>query len=444
MVCDFLRQYKLPEKTFRKEASDGDRSIKLHWGESEKCFVLDVLFFSEKKTTFNLSRDRRSSEAIFDQANKDYIEGDVYSPDYLRPIIEHATNADGFSDYTADEEILVDLIGDDRLPISALENPGPLFVKAGILTERELREINAGGEGVPGTGENESRQVGAPPKRNDEKTAKDVARARKNAAMFARTNVPEPSAAAISAYVDAHLPAHLREPSPFVRVVSRALDLAMRAKEFFGTYAVVGRENIPKDGAFLAISNHSGGETGKLLALFGDRPFHIAAGKELNFNRSSMREWLLKKLQMIPVKETLSHLSPEEKEELMRRVPERSRPGYERIIQNEEAGSVPSNKEFVQTTVAALINGDRAVVFPEGLFTYGDRGLRKAYPGFLLIASEYKRQTGKDLRLLPVGCSKSQTSVGEPFVLGESTGIDEAMGRIAALLPSEERGQYRE
>ncbi len=297
-------------------------------------------------------------------------------------------------------------------------------------------------ERVPGPKGNEPRRDNAPAGSTVEKAGKDVTRARKNAAMLARKNVPEPSAADMSAYVDAHLPAHLRAPSPFVRAVSRALDLAMRAKEFLGTYAVVGRENIPKDGAFLAISNHSGGETGKLLALFGDKPFHIAAGKELNFNRSSVREWLLKKLQMIPVKETLAHLSPEEKDELMRRVPERSKPGYERIIQNEAAGSVPSNKEFIQTTVAALMKGDRAVVFPEGLFTYGDRGLRKAYSGFLLIASEYKRQTGKDLRLLPVGCSKSKTSVGEPFVLGGTASVDDAMERIAALLPEGERGKY--
>ena len=310
------------------------------------------------------------------------------------------------------------------------------------MTASTEKVIHRGLERVQCPDENEPNRADAAKKQGNANVAKDVARARKNAVMFAKTNVPEPTAAAISAYVNAHLPQHLRAPSPFVRVVSRALDLAMRAKEFLGSYGVVGRENIPKDGAFLAISNHSGGETGKLLALFGDKPFHIAAGKELNFNRSSVREWLLKKLQMIPVKETLAHLSAEEKEGLMKRVPERSKAGYERIIKNEEAGSIPSNKEFIQTTVAALINGDRVVVFPEGLFTYGDRGLRKAYPGFLLIASEYRRQTGKDLRLLPVGCSKSQTSVGEPFVLGESTGIDEAMGRIAALLPESERGQY--
>lgn len=209
------------------------------------------------------------------------------------------------------------------------------------------------------------------------------------------------------------------------------------------------RERLPKSGPFLAVANHSGGETGPLLALLKDRDAHIAAADELNFKRSGFRSWLLKKLRMIPVKETLSNLSDGEKTALLERVPGRAKKGYGKVVEREREGEVAMNNDFLRASVALLARGDVVVTFPEGLFLYdGKRSLRKAYGGVELVARRYKQLTGKDLPIVPIALvparagSKRRIAVGEAAPIAEGAGVDSVMERLAELMPEDLRGAY--
>jgi len=263
---------------------------------------------------------------------------------------------------------------------------------------------------------------------------------------------PPPDARALAKqseeYREQYLPDYLKgkegKPGPFSRVLGWVLTL----KEKLGRTKVSGRENIPESGPFVVVCNHSGGETGTILGLFDKHPLRIAAAEELNWKRSSWRPWLLKKLGMLKVRESLSYLNKKEKEDLLTRIPGKARyDGYRAIVEREEKGEVAVNREFVHTTVAALIQGDCVAVFPEGLFLYqGGRVLRRGYGGIELIAREYKRVTGKDLPLVPVGISGKSVGVGAPVIAGQNPPnvslTDHIMAQVAKQLPEQERGYY--
>ncbi|MFH1089737.1 MAG: 1-acyl-sn-glycerol-3-phosphate acyltransferase [Candidatus Uhrbacteria bacterium] len=242
-------------------------------------------------------------------------------------------------------------------------------------------------------------------------------------------------------YLERYLPEYLKQPAISGILINKAIDLFFRMKEKIGSFEVEGRENIPAEGPFLIVCNHRGGETGKILALFGDKKVHISAGEELNFKRSEFRAKLLKKIGMLPVKESLSNLDDEAKKDLLERVPARSRAGYEKVLARE---SLPFNREFIRSAVAALLKGEPVVIFPEGLFTYEGDNLRQAYGGWELIVREYKRVTGEDLPLLPVGLTKNTASVGSVISLAEVQDTNGLMRKIAELLPENMRGVYKE
>jgi len=191
-------------------------------------------------------------------------------------------------------------------------------------------------------------------------------------------------------YIEQYLPAYLktqREPAPS----QKAVFLFFKLKELLGIFRTKGQEHIPQSGPYLVVSNHFGGETGKLLHMFGKHKIHIMAGTESNWNRSSAREKLLQGLGMLKIDESLAHLSDQQKQELLTRVPQRSRGAYERIIQSEKEGHVPVNIENVRAAVAALVRGEPVAIFPEGLFAYDKKPqFRQAYAGLELICDEYK------------------------------------------------------
>jgi len=245
----------------------------------------------------------------------------------------------------------------------------------------------------------------------------------------------------IERYLERYLPEYLRQSSVSGIAINKAISLFFRMKEKIGSFHVEGRENIPVDGPFLIVCNHRGGETGKILALFGDKKVHISAGEELNFKRSEFRAGLLKKLGMLPVKESLSNLDNEAKKDLLEKVPARSRAGYEKVLARE---SLPFNREFIRSAVAALLKGEPVVIFPEGLFTYEGDNLRQAYGGWELIVREYKRVTVEDLPLLPVGLTRSTASIGLIMSLAEVQDTNGLMRKVAKLLPENMRGVYKE
>ncbi|MDO8571984.1 MAG: lysophospholipid acyltransferase family protein [bacterium] len=247
-------------------------------------------------------------------------------------------------------------------------------------------------------------------------------------------------------YQEQYLPEYLKRQkgkSPVVALMSAIFTI----KELLGRFAVKGRERIPSSGPYLVVSNHFGGETGKLLHVFGKDKVHIMAGSESNWKRSGFRNKLLQNMGMLPIDESLAHLSAQEKQALLDRTPQRSRGAYERIIQREDSGRMPLNTENIRAAVAALLKGEPVAIFPEGLFTYdGKKQLRKAYPGLELICAEYKRITGHDLPIVPTAVRKNEVLIGKPVLLSEDTkqkqGTDSVMKQLAGLLPEHERGVY--
>lgn len=246
----------------------------------------------------------------------------------------------------------------------------------------------------------------------------------------------------ISEYINRFLPIEAASPSLIRSLATGALGMVQKAGEILGFSRVDGRENIPPTGAFLLVSNHSGGETFPLLATFGERNIHISAGQTLNFERSRFRAWMLRKLGMISVPESLEHLSEEEKARLFERVPTRSKAGYRKVM--EHPPSLADGRRFIRESVESLLKGEPVAIFPEGLFLYEGRSLRKAYGGAELIAKEYRRITGEDLPVLSVAVDgKKDMHIGKATTFDLDKDIHFVMRQIAQLLPEEERGYYK-
>ncbi len=250
----------------------------------------------------------------------------------------------------------------------------------------------------------------------------------------------------VKGYQERYLPEYLKRQKGRSLVVA-LMSVVFTLKERLGMFAVKGREQIPSSGPYLVVSNHFGGETGKLLHVFGKDKIHIMAGSESNWKRSGFRNKLLQNMGMLPIDESLTHLSHQERRALLERTPQRSRGAYERIIQREDSGRLPLNIEHVRAAVAALLKGEPVAIFPEGLFTYdGKKQLRKAYPGLELICAEYKRITGQDLPIVPTAVRKNEVTIGNALFLSEDTkkkqGTNLVMERLAGLLPEHERGVY--
>ncbi len=270
----------------------------------------------------------------------------------------------------------------------------PLPERIGATPEREFDEMPTA---EMRTGRERLRQVAAEQVTLDEAAAEEILDD-----ITARYKIPVETPtdqAKVRAYQERSIP-------PYLQNKQEREPLAVR---LYGLFAGAegmkeAREALPKDGPFLVVANHSGGESPVLLSLLKEYDAHIAAGEELNFNRSGFRKWLLERLRMIPVRESLANLNDEEKEKLLERVPgEKRKASYRKIAEREKDGGAAANKEFIKTTVALLSRGDVVAMFPEGLFLYDDnKGLRKAYGGVELIAREYKRLTGKDLPIVPV------------------------------------------
>lgn len=263
----------------------------------------------------------------------------------------------------------------------------------------------------------------------------------------------------IKEYQENYLPSYLREPQGKESLIGRSSAFLMK---LFGKIEIPSeeKENLPEKGPFLVIVNHFGGETPALLELFKDYDTHIAAAKEVHWKRSPIRPWLLRKMRMISVEESLVHLSLEEKEELLKRVPgpKARKEGYARVIEREKMGQVPTNIEFIRQSVALLSRGDVVAMYPEGLILYGgEKKLNQGYGGLEVVIKEYKKVTGKELPIVPVGVfeesgeKKKKTKrvkVGKPLLLSnnktELSGTDWCMSHLARLLPEEQRGYYRE
>lgn len=250
----------------------------------------------------------------------------------------------------------------------------------------------------------------------------------------------------IDAYVARHLPERFRTSSAGGQLHQYIAKTIFGALEKLGVCRIEGREHVPSTGACVLMSNHTRFfDEARLLALLG-RPAHILAA-DMHFDANPLQKKFMELIGAIEVQSTLSHLSAEEKAELMERVPKGAKAYYQKVIDRDadaaKAKGIGAQRDMLRSTVAALIHGDPVIVFPEGLWLYEPGNtMRKAYSGIELIAREYRRVTGRDLPIIPTAITEGRVTAGEAVVLEPGQTVHDIMQKIAALLPEAERGYY--
>ena len=204
-------------------------------------------------------------------------------------------------------------------------------------------------------------------------------------------------------YTEKNLPAYLD---------IEKTSLVFKAFKFFSKFSlkeVSGKESLPS-GEKLFIVNHRGGESGRLVAAL-DNPIHIVSAETINWSEEGMFKWFLKKIGAIPIKETFSHLSEEQKQEVVKKAPSREKEIHAEATKNIGRG----NLKNIKTMVATLLKGEDLAIFTEGPFSRLEEDERKSYAGYALVAREYKRITGEDLNIIPTGIRNSKVSFGKSF-----------------------------
>lgn len=269
---------------------------------------------------------------------------------------------------------------------------------------------------------------------------------------------PEIRKARIEQYQDRYLPDYLRGKKGFV-----ARTLTRLWTGISGKCEKEGTEKIPERGPYIVVGNHfGGGDAEAVLDTFKDTNLHFAIAKEMWWNSNPIQRWLLKKFGMIPIEESLSNLSEQEKEEALKRQGGNGKKVFRKIIDREKMGGVPANVEFVRQAVALLSRGDSVGVYPEGLWLRPEgigklsrehKEMKQGYRGIELIANQYRKLTGKELLIIPTAYiedAKTKTRkliVGQQLKLSENdtdlNGTDWAMTRVAEMLPEEQRGYYK-
>jgi 1-acyl-sn-glycerol-3-phosphate acyltransferase len=261
----------------------------------------------------------------------------------------------------------------------------------------------------------------------------------------------------IRTYQEKYLPEGLRSQKKVNLVISAGLEL-MYARQA----DIEGIENLPEKGPFIVVANHFNlKETEILLATLKDYDAHVIASEKVH-GEHPIRGLGIKAIRGLTSPDSLAHLSPEEKQKLIERVPDEFvRQKYQEIIDREESGQVDRSGlvELIRSSVALLSRGDVLIIYPEGLWLYdGENGtprshsLYKGYDGFAVIAEQFKKLTGEDVPIVPIGFyeegEKKQVKIGIASTLqdndSEQSNADWYMGKIAKMLPEQQRGHYRE
>jgi 1-acyl-sn-glycerol-3-phosphate acyltransferase len=235
----------------------------------------------------------------------------------------------------------------------------------------------------------------------------------------------------LKAYVDRHRPFRLRRRAPLLYKLLRN----------FGAHKIKlvrGKENIPI-GPVVFIVNHDGGETPKLIAAV-DRPVHVVSAQSTNWKRPLMA-FFMRRLGMVPIQETLSHLSRLDIEKLSS-----SKSRYIRSKHYNEVWQrrVKGNAEKIRCMCSLLILGRSIAIFPQGLIENitARADIRRAYAGYALVAREYKKLTGRDIPIVPVAIYRASVVFGKPLLIdafyrNSTLDLEEmATNAIATLLDS--------
>lgn len=294
---------------------------------------------------------------------------------------------------------------------------------------------------------------------NPENVVDQIEAARKKIHSINKEVAPDSSAGKIVAqkildYQNRYLPDYLKREKSLP--ASILLDIWTAGVKF----EVVGKENIPESGPFVAVCNHFGnGDVQALLKTFKDFNPHPVVGKSIWWKTSFFSRNILKALKAIPVQESLANLSREEKDAAKDRQGTVGKRAFQEIINQEERGGLSVDTDFVRQSVAVLSRGEVLCLFPEGLWLEPQSliqekpEMKQAYRGLELIASQYEKLTGKQLPILPTSFfeeveGERVLKVGEVITLdknnSELSGTDWLMTRIAQMLPEKNRGYYKD
>jgi len=259
----------------------------------------------------------------------------------------------------------------------------------------------------------------------------------------------------ISAFQEKYLPEGMRTQKKVNLVIAAGMELlyARRAN-------IEGVENLPESGPFIVVANHFNvKETEILLATLKNYDAHLVTAKKIH-GEHPITKLKLKAVRGITVPESLAHLSSEEKEELLERIPSgRIKEKYQAVVDQEAAGETDRTGliEFVRSSVALLSRGDVLIIYPEGLWLFdGEHGeprgqnLYQGLDGFSTVAEQYKKLTGEDVPIIPISVfrenTQSEVRIGNPsFIADNDTELsttDWYMQQIADRLPEDQRGHY--
>ncbi len=264
--------------------------------------------------------------------------------------------------------------------------------------------------------------------------------------------VPEPAkaraAVSVKDYLAKNIPDHLKNPGVMAKAASAVLRTVGYFTEKFGGRKTEGRENVPKDEPYILVANHSRPNDPFVIADIARSPLRIATA-DIHF-KTPLSRWFHKAIGMYEVKASLGNLRGPghegEVDALLKRVPVHERDYYKSVAERKSSAS--DVLKFAKETAALLARGDKVAIMPEGLWLYegeaegGAHQLREAYSGIELVAREYQRLTGKEIKILPVAISDGRVAIQPATTLGEGANIHGIMRHIAADLPEHERGFY--
>ncbi len=264
----------------------------------------------------------------------------------------------------------------------------------------------------------------------------------------------------ITGYQRRYLPDYLqKKPGLLSNALKGILKIIERNTE------TEGAENIPEDEC-LIICNHFGGgnmgmgDSAAISAAFRKKNVHLGVGKNIWWDQNPALRWLFKKVGLIPVEESLDNISEEEREESLKRQNKYGQKVFRKIIDKKKQGGLSNKTEFVRQAVAVLSKGEAVGIYPEGLWlnpegkTREKQELKQGYTGVELIASQYKKLTGRELKIVPTvfiedrKTGKKKFVIGKNFVSSENNSgmslTDYGMSKIAGMLPKEQRGYYKD
>ncbi len=260
----------------------------------------------------------------------------------------------------------------------------------------------------------------------------------------------------IKSYQDRYLSEYLKGPKGFIgRFITEKYANSVK-------FETQGIENIPQAGPFLVICNHfGGGEVEALFKTFKEHNIHFGLAKNIWWNANPVLRWIFKKMQMIPIDESLANISEEQKEEGLLKQGPQGKKVFRKIIDREKQGKVPMNMSFFHQALAVLSKGNALCMFPEGLWfnpvgigklSHEKEELKQGYRSIEVLTRQYKKLTGEELPVLPLAFNADRKNdqrhlqIGKPLVLEKNqtdlNGTDWCMAHVASMLPEEQRGYY--